>query len=407
MENKINHRSILGVLAGVAIPLSTALQNGMLYVLIVLALFDPQIRDNILSSLKVNFVRLSLIIYLLFVIGVSWSHAPHSAIVHMLIKVSWLLLVPFIYACMQNETFRKSFWIGFIGGVLITLLFSYVTFLLHHPVFAGAKYPGNPWCTFRGHVYHCYFVTVFAIIIFWGLLNKFYSTNEKIFAGGLLVLCAVNIIYLSYSRTGVMIFFVAIALLLILWNFKRGLIIGIIALAILIPVSYFTSSSIQNRFHEAQSDVTQYDKGNPSTSVGLRLEFHKNSLELIKKSPIIGYGSGSFAYEYESFTHLTGNRATTNPHNDYYWFGVELGVIGMLALIGLIIAGCYDAMSKCVGLDRALAILILLTYAFIATQWAFFTDNVSGVAFPFFICALLAGQNFVTNKKKVQNLFLL
>jgi O-antigen ligase len=76
-------------------------------------------------------------------------------------------------------------------------------------------------------------------------------------------------------------------------------------------------------------------------STGLRLEFLTNTLRLIKASPIVGYGTGSFRYIYNQRFPLVGpdnnQLSVHNPHNQYILTTVELGLIGLLVLLSMFI----------------------------------------------------------------------
>jgi O-antigen ligase len=175
---------------------------------------------------------------------------------------------------------------------------------------------------------------------------------------------------------------------LLLWSWRRGLIISLVLLCLAIPILY-TSPAIQNGLARTQSDVTNYDDGNPDSSVGLRLEFHKYSKQLIANAPLFGYGTGSFHHEYHELTGLTGERDPVHPHNDFYWLWVEIGILGVFTLVAFISATCYYGLKFDSPWSK-LAVAVILSYAIGALQGGFFTDNISGAALIIILSVLLA-----------------
>jgi O-antigen ligase len=61
---------------------------------------------------------------------------------------------------------------------------------------------------------------------------------------------------------------------------------------------------------------------------------YKNTLLMIKQSPLIGYGTGALRFEYNKLasTQDTLLKDVPNPHNQYLLTFFELGIIGLIAL---------------------------------------------------------------------------
>ena len=58
---------------------------------------------------------------------------------------------------------------------------------------------------------------------------------------------------------------------------------------------------------------------------------------MIRQSPWLGVGTGDFAEEYEKINqqYSPALSTTDNPHNQYIFVTAQLGVVGLLALLGL------------------------------------------------------------------------
>jgi O-antigen ligase len=86
---------------------------------------------------------------------------------------------------------------------------------------------------------------------------------------------------------------------------------------------------VKTRIDTIGQNIEAYHGGNTGTSVGLRLEFYKNSSYLISQHPIFGTGTGSFSTVYKQLADKTGIHPTTNPHNEFLMLGVQLGIFGI------------------------------------------------------------------------------
>jgi tetratricopeptide (TPR) repeat protein len=100
-----------------------------------------------------------------------------------------------------------------------------------------------------------------------------------------------------------------------------------------------------------------------------RIFWSKEALGLIKKRPLLGYGGGGWETVYRS--NQTYNYTSTQVHNDWLQLGVETGVVGLAAWIGLWAAWLYfgiKAFKGSSGNDRTYVWAILVATATIAVH---------------------------------------
>lgn len=98
---------------------------------------------------------------------------------------------------------------------------------------------------------------------------------------------------------------------------------------------------VHERINEAVQDIAKFNKGNDYTSVGLRFSIWIASTELISMRPLTGWGDAG----YHSKLHQWGDqglyseKAThlANTHNNYLEAWVQYGLLGIVALLGLLI----------------------------------------------------------------------
>jgi O-antigen ligase len=109
------------------------------------------------------------------------------------------------------------------------------------------------------------------------------------------------------------------------------------------------SNKISKRFTEVAHEAQNYSQhGATDTSSGWRLNAWRRSIQAIGIKPFIGYGVGSWT---PAVKRLDGDKAiadfgvgnSSNPHQEFLLWGVELGVVGPLLLVALLLAMALDA----------------------------------------------------------------
>ena len=109
--------------------------------------------------------------------------------------------------------------------------------------------------------------------------------------------------------------------------------------------------------------------GQIETSAGWRLNAWHRSLQAIAEKPLLGHGVGSFTATVKRLegptadkTFGTGN--SSNPHQEFLLWGVELGVLGPILLIGLIVSIHHDIRNFTTPVARSiLSVLVAMTIA--------------------------------------------
>ena len=97
---------------------------------------------------------------------------------------------------------------------------------------------------------------------------------------------------------------------------------------------YNYSPLFKNRIQQISYDLAKFTT-NPDTSIGHRINFAKNTFELIKSSPFIGVGTGDFPAEYTkvNLKNTPTARPTVQPHNQYLFIQAQLGIVGLIAFL--------------------------------------------------------------------------
>ena len=131
------------------------------------------------------------------------------------------------------------------------------------------------------------------------------------------------------------------------WRFITS---GVLLMCGLFMVSQ--SDLMQARFTQAFAEIQSHET-EKRTSVGLRLNAWKASVDLWSQSPIVGHGSKS----YQLLMHTTQdatvggcnngrNPVCLQPHNQFFLFAVEQGGLGLALFIGLLAALAWPNVFK-------------------------------------------------------------
>ncbi|MDG2175098.1 MAG: O-antigen ligase family protein [Gammaproteobacteria bacterium] len=126
--------------------------------------------------------------------------------------------------------------------------------------------------------------------------------------------------------------------------------------------------------------------------------------EMIRDNPIMGTGLGSFFHNYNIGGYANYNiMGVQRAHNDVLELAVELGALGMLFLLGIIITMCtllFKLISRCEGQKRILFALltIVVTGSMMNAQVSFpYQLPVPYVIMPFFMALIIRGSEDIEN----------
>jgi O-antigen ligase len=118
---------------------------------------------------------------------------------------------------------------------------------------------------------------------------------------------------------------------------RKGAVCVVILLASIVYFKNDLNFLLPERMMTISQDLHEHQPNKNLTSSGIRMEMYKNTSALILKSPLIGYGTGSFKDEYRSYaaTQDTLLKEVSNPHNQYLFTLFDLGLLGFFVLIYL------------------------------------------------------------------------
>ncbi|MGL5335575.1 MAG: O-antigen ligase family protein, partial [Enterovibrio sp.] len=135
------------------------------------------------------------------------------------------------------------------------------------------------------------------------------------------------------SVRGIIIFLPILFIVLALKSFAvqtRHQAFVFISLIVIFLSSYFIfQSQIENRIAQTQHEIAAIQKGNFTTSFGIRLKLWQHGIEMGNKSPLIGAGDKELL---DSIYSLPSAFHQKHLHNTYVDFYARFGVMGLLLL---------------------------------------------------------------------------
>jgi len=234
------------------------------------------------------------------------------------------------------------------------------------------------------------------------LLKEALTTRHKVYLWSAIALFLFNILIVSPARSGYVALLPAMIFAgIILYGFKRlPQVIGI--LACLFLVAAFSSSTMQERIKLGLAEQGNYQNSSELTSIGVRMLFYRNTLELIKEKPVFGYGTSAFAKTYSNYVASKyqdwRNVKTSDPHNQYLFVWLENGLIGLLLFFAYIFVALRQGWTNQPYSPIAACLLVAICASSLFNSH--FKTFAEGNLLAFFLGALLARQDFIPRKVK-------
>ncbi|WP_410708266.1 O-antigen ligase family protein [Bradyrhizobium sp. BWA-3-5] len=149
----------------------------------------------------------------------------------------------------------------------------------------------------------------------------------------------VNMSFVIVSRTAMVTIPVMIAVFALLhlkWRTSLIIACGLVALT---GLAFLVSAQLQQRAASIVSEYRIYKQQNAASSVGLRLEYWRKSLQFIAAAPIIGNGTGSTLGLFQKAASGESQDVTAqvirNPHNQTLAVAVQWGIAGVVLLYAM------------------------------------------------------------------------
>jgi len=330
----------IAVAVAVALPWSTTATSilAALWIGIVLFALERLTFRKVLFS-AAGF--LPLLIFWYAVVSMFWADVSWSESFKALHPYLKFIFIPMLLARFSLSSRGHLVLLGFLASCTLLLACSFAT-----AIWPQLWRPDNPGVPVRNQVDQSAEFVVCALCILPLAIEKWRLRNIGMSIGLCVLACLflINLMYVATSRTELLI----IPALFLLWFGRyfsaKMLPVLLILLVVAGTGAWFASPYLRSRVAHGFWEVQQYETVNRPTSAGLRLEWWRKSIGFWRSSPIIGHGVGSTMRLFEvSSAEQSGAAAvvTSNPHNQIFAIAIPLGLIGVIALIGMWVAHGY------------------------------------------------------------------
>ncbi len=295
----------------------------------------------------------ALLVYVgVMVLGLFWSDSWLEGLG--MIQHRWkILFLPILLTVIRWDR-RRRYVNAFVGGVLFTVI---VIDLAYGGVFQQLGITSRKF-SFEGIVNHMVSTPMLAFVIYL-LWEQILWREERNWHYWLLSIlgCLLSLnIFIMRGRSGLFAFVVLMFLLSYQYfknNILRALLVPTLIFPIIFVGAYYSSPVFQLRMNKIVENISDFDK-DKKTSVGFRLHYWSTSWALIKEHPWGGVGIGDFASSYLQLNQQNSPEigTTNNPHNQFIFLTAQLGIIGLVALLGLFLVFFREASRRKDGWER-------------------------------------------------------
>ncbi|WP_175939908.1 O-antigen ligase family protein [Caballeronia sp. BCC1704] len=333
------------------VPISTAGVNLASGAFALLALTSPEVwRRAPALRMRSRAGFAALVLFLALTLSLAYSSPGIHEAFDFLMKYRKLLFIPLlilVFGDDNSSAWAKAAVWGLFATLVLAMVLTYTNYFGWTAVgpMHGTDALTRPW-VFKDHISGG-LMMAFLVCLSFSLAKATKNVGSK--ALYLVALAAmVNVLFVLQGRTGqvVAIAYIAIFLVVHATRFRRydkrtRWVVALGALTVCACVAAFVFYSKDSRLADTAQEITQFETQNKNTSMGVRLEFYRRSIELMAHRPIAGYGVGSVRSQFERLASAqTGARAAMagNPHNEFFLMGVQLGLIGVALFVWFLIA---------------------------------------------------------------------
>ena len=359
-----NTRNLVLLLLGFTFPLSVALSNILVVLLAVLILVDGNFSEKIQKINSSKWMKSVLVLWGMYIIYF-FLFESFSDTFRIIKIISLLLFLTIFYTSSFSEkTIQKS-----VFAFLISMFLSSVIAIAENYEIINLN-PNWTISAFLKYTDHNVFLAFSLIISFYSL---FAIKLENKYRDIILFFIPVYLfsLFTEGGKSGQLVFLFSVILFLIFLFKKKWklLLLSLISVFVFSAIIYNTSDIVKNRFNYEAKNILQNRKSDRNILL-------KETIILIKKNPIFGYGTGSFTDEFGSVNEETQkvvNSQHKTPHNNYLYVWFELGILGLIVFLSIFYFQIKELIKKADGIFLILFPIMFLIIMF--TDSYLFSQN--------------------------------
>jgi O-antigen ligase len=319
----------------------------------------------------------------IFISSITSTH-PLVSFKFLLAKL-WFFIPLLILGPVYFKEKKNIYWFLFLF-VLGTSIAGVYT-LIHHSTYNFGEKEGH-WVMYPFFKDHTIYGAIIAFVLPWSVALFFLKETNPLEKVGLATIVSIIVIALFFSYTRAAWLSVIGALFVWLLIYFR------IKLSYLLVIGVFSLFSLFVFWDQIQMELERNDEVHTTEEFGTRLQSAANvstdasnlerinrwacAIEMFKERPILGFGPGTYQFEYaqfqepENLTIISTNFGDMgNAHSEYLGALSETGIVGLLSFLVLIIIVFYKGITlfyKSTG-DRAQQAIILSSILALSTYF--------------------------------------
>jgi len=333
----LNVTRIMAIAAAALVPASTAAASVAIGLMLIIWISSGQALVTLRSAAAQRVGQAMLAFFAVLVLDMlissaSWAERWDSLWSWRKLAFGFILLGLF-----ADDVWKQRFLKAFVTVAAAGLVLSFFAWLGWIPSKPGGQHPPGVLLT-----NHATQGITFAIAAFCCLeLRQTAGRHLRMLLLAGVLLFTLNIVFISTSRSA----YLALVCVALAWGGARmgwrrlPLVVG--ATAVLVLIAYGLSPNLRDRVQQGVNEARAYQTAPAYTSAGVRVVFLINTLDLVKDRPLLGYGTGSFAREYNVRFAGPGQdwrgTPTGDPHNQYLFIAVENGLLGLAVFVALLV----------------------------------------------------------------------
>ena len=347
----LSHLKILDLARWLLIGLSITIlfspffSNCIEITLLGLFIFNQDLRARFWNFKNQPLLLASALFVLLLSIDCFYSVAPLKETLESLWGWRKILLLPLGLVLFNDTVWKNKFAYSLMTFVVIVSLFCMLFYLLELNI-RGQE----PGVLIRNHATQgmIFSVTLFLMGVFL-LFKKHILSIRRLWILGVMLMILGVLVYMTPGRSGYLAFMVVTVYFgNLLFREKHYKILTLVFL--LSSTFLLTSPLVRDRIELGVKEMQHVDTSNiESSSMGLRMTVWKNTIELIKDRPLLGFGTGGFEEAYskkikdspEWEKHLM-----HDPHNQFLKIWAEMGMLGLMVFLGMLASSLFQKSSK-------------------------------------------------------------
>ncbi len=374
---------------GCSIPFSVALDNVLLLVVLVCWIAGGNYAQKRASFIENPVSLCALGLFTLLLLGTLWGNQPYGDARHYLLKYLDLVFVPLLIYYFRDPVTRQRGLLALAGALMLMLELS---FLVKAGILStGELIEGTPISpvVFKFRVTHNFLMAFGAFLFMWLAIAAPAGSRSRIGWWILAALAAFNVTMMVEGATGYLTLGALGLMMAITRMSRRALFAASLALAVFVSLP----SPLLQRAATLTVELQLWQPGVAArnSSSGLRLEFYRNTLDIISEHPITGTGTGGFPSAYAARVQGTAMLPSHNPHNEYLMIAAQLGLLG-LGVMGLLFFVQWRTAPKLpTQLERNLARGLVLAMVVGCAFNSFLLDHAEGLFYAWLTALLYAG----------------